>query len=81
MYSLNCPTTTIASSTTRPIASTNANSDNVFIEKPNMGTRDVPTSETAPVIGIRVARQFVETEKRPSDHRFDQVVTISLIPS
>jgi len=40
-------TTTIASSTTRPIARTRPNIESVLIEKPNSGNRtNVPTSET-----------------------------------
>ena len=53
-------TTTIASSTTSPMARTRPNSDRVLIEKPSKGkTAKVPTSETGTARrGIRVARQF-----------------------
>src|SRR5262245_25166513 len=53
-------TTTIASSTTMPIASTMPNSDRLLSEKPNMVmTANVPTSETGTAtIGMIVARQF-----------------------
>ena len=49
----------IASSTTRPIASTKPKSDSVLIEKRNSGKMaNVPTSETGTVSsGIKVARQ------------------------
>ena len=52
-------TTTMASSTTRPIASTNPNNERVLTENPNNGkTAKVATSETGTAnIGIRVARQ------------------------
>ena len=53
-------TTTIASSTTRPIASTSPNRVSVLIEKPSSAiTAKVPTSDTGTVIaGIRVARKL-----------------------
>src|SRR3954469_13943409 len=53
-------TTTIASSTTIPIASTSPNSDRLFIENPsNPMTKNVPISETGTaIIGMTVARQF-----------------------
>src|SRR5262245_28621784 len=52
-------TTTIASSTTSPIASTRPKSDSVLIENPNNGNRTkVPTSDTGTASnGINVARQ------------------------
>ena len=52
--------TTIASSTTIPVASTIPKSVSVLIEKPNSFTKaKVPTSETGIVIvGISVLRQF-----------------------
>jgi len=53
-------TTTMASSTTNPMASTKPNSESVLTEKPNNGnTMNVPTSDTGTAsIGISVARQF-----------------------
>src|ERR1700759_523127 len=53
-------TTTIASSTTMPIASTNPNNDRLLSEKPKSAiTANVPTSDTGTAtIGIIVARQF-----------------------
>ena len=53
-------TTTIASSTTMPIASTSPNSDRLFSEKPNNAIQaNVPISETGTAtIGMIVARQF-----------------------
>ena len=52
--------TTIASSTTSPVASVMPNSVSVLIEKPNSLTNaKVPTSDTGIVIaGISVVRQF-----------------------
>ena len=52
-------TTTIASSTTMPTASTSANSDSELIEKPSASwTAKVPISETGmAMIGMIAARQ------------------------
>jgi len=52
-------TTTIASSTTMPIASTKPKSDRALIPKPSMCmTAKVPTSETGTAAsGIKLARQ------------------------
>ena len=60
MWCSTASTTTIASSTTRPIASTRPNSDSVLIEKPSSGkTANVPISDTGTaIIGMSVARQF-----------------------
>ena len=53
-------TTTIASSTTMPIASTRPNSDSMLSEKPNAAiAAKVPISDTGIASsGIRLARQF-----------------------
>src|ERR1700704_6041339 len=53
-------TTTIASSTTMPIASTRPNSDRLLSEKPNRPiTKKVPTSEIGiATIGMTAARQL-----------------------
>src|SRR5580698_1333136 len=60
MWCSTASTTTIASSTTRPIASTSPNSDSVLTENPNNGnSAKAPTSETGTVSsGISVARQL-----------------------
>ncbi|OLC65648.1 MAG: hypothetical protein AUH79_07290 [Betaproteobacteria bacterium 13_1_40CM_4_64_4] len=52
-------TTTMASSTTMPIARTSPKSERLFSEKPSMAmTKNVPTSETGTsIIGSSVARQ------------------------
>ena len=52
-------TTTIASSTTMPIASTKPNSDRLLIENPNTPMKkNVPTSDTGiATIGMTAARQ------------------------
>ena len=65
MWCSTASTTTIASSTTRPIASTRPNSDSVLIEKPSSGkTMNVPISDTGTAIsGISVARQFCRNRK------------------
>ena len=59
-FAITASTTTIASSTTVPMASTKAKSVNMFIEKPAMRTmKNVPSSETMiETDGIRVAFQF-----------------------
>src|SRR5215213_8242848 len=53
-------TTTIASSTTIPIASTSPNNERLLSEKPSSAsTANVPISDTGTAImGISVARQF-----------------------
>ena len=53
-------TTTMASSTSRPIASTIANMVSMFTEKPSIAsTPKVPSSTTGTaMVGIRVARKF-----------------------
>ena len=59
MWCSTASTTTIASSTTNPIANTIPNSDSVLMEKPSIGkTTKVPISETGTASrGISVARQ------------------------
>ena len=53
-------TTTMASSTTRPMARTSPKSESVLTENPRKGKKaKVPISETGTAImGIKVARQF-----------------------
>ena len=72
-------TTTIASSTTMPIASTRPNSESMLSEKPNAAiAANVPISETGIAIsGIRLARQFCkkhEHDDDDQDHRLEQRV-------
>ena len=79
MWCSTASTTTMASSTTMPIASTSASSEIVLIEKPNTGnSTKVPTSETGTASsGISVARQpcrKMKTTRMTSDDRFDQRV-------
>ena len=79
-------TTTIASSTTKPIARTRPNIDSVLMEKPNSGnSANVPTSETGTAsIGIRVARQSCKnryTTRMTSRIAITSVSTTSLMPS
>src|ERR1051326_165508 len=76
----------IASSTTSPIASTNANRDNVLIEKPSRGKiANVPMSDTGTAItGRKVARQFGgnrNTTMITSTIASTNVRTVSLMPS
>ena len=65
MWCSTASTTTIASSTTRPIASTRPNSDSVLIEKPSSGkSAKVPISDTGTASsGISVARQLCRKRK------------------
>ena len=77
MWCSTASTTTIASSTTRPIASTRPNSDRVLIEKPSNGkTANVPTSETGTASsGIKVARQSLQEDVDDEDdqgERFEE---------
>ena len=60
MWCITASTTTIASSTTMPIASTRPNIDSVLTEKPSSGKKmKVPISDTGTVSsGISVARRF-----------------------
>ena len=65
MWCITASTTTIASSTTMPIASTRPNIDRVFTEKPSMGKKmKVPMSDTGTVTrGMMVARRFCRKMK------------------
>src|SRR6266542_3084882 len=79
-------TTTIASSTTRPIASTRPKSESVLIEKPNKGnSTNTPMSETGTAHnGISVARQpckKMKTTKTTSASASNNVFKISRMPS
>ena len=79
-------TTTIASSTTRPIARISPKSERVLSENPSMGkTANVPTSETGTASsGMRVARQLWRKMKTTMITRTiasRSVFTISCIPS
>src|SRR5437016_1718677 len=79
-------TTTIASSTTSPIASTNPKSESVLIENPNKGNKtNRPTSETGTAHnGMSVARQpckKMKTTKTTSASASNSVFTISCMPS
>ena len=67
-------TTTIASSTTMPIANTSPNSVRVLIEKPSSSkTEKVPTSATGTAeIGMIVARQLCRKRKMTSETSADR---------
>ncbi len=60
MWCITASTTTMASSTTMPMASTSPNIDSVLTEKPRSGKKmNVPMSETGTVSsGTNVARTF-----------------------
>ena len=86
MWCMTASTTTIASSTTIPIASTRPSSDSTLIEKPISGKNmNAPISETGTVIsGISVARQFCRKTKTTMMTRTiasNSVCTISVMPS
>ncbi len=65
MWRSTASTTTIASSTTSPMARTRPNSESVFTEKPSIGnSANVPINETGTAIsGIKVARQLCRKRK------------------
>ncbi len=78
--------TTIASSTTRPIASTSPNSESVLIENPSSGkAMNAPISDTGTVSsGISVARALWRKRKTTaitSASAATRVIVISRIPS
>ena len=86
MWCITASTTTIASSTTMPMARTRPSSESTLIEKPSIGKKmNAPTSDTGTVIsGISVARQFcrkMNTTMMTSATASNSVWTISLIPS
>ena len=79
-------TTTIASSTTMPMARTRPKSDSVFSEKPSQSrTANVPTSETGTATsGMIDARQVcrnVTTTSTTSSTAMNSVSTTALIDS
>ena len=85
MWRSTASTTTIASSTTRPIANTRPNSESVLIENPNSGKKtNVPTRETGTASsGISVARHPCrkrKTTRITSAIAMTRVRMISLIP-
>ncbi len=78
--------TTIASSTTRPVASVSPKSVSWLIEKPSAFIKkNVPSSETGMVrVGISVVRQSCKNRKITSTTRLiatTSVITTSLIDS
>ncbi len=86
MWCSTASTTTMASSTTRPMASTSPNSDRVLMEKPNSGkSTKVPTSDTGTASsGISVARQpcrKMKTTRMTRTSASIRVCLISLMPS
>src|SRR5215831_2043720 len=86
MWCSTASTTTIASSTTSPIASTSPNNDSVLIENPSSGNiANVPTSDTGTASsGISVARnpcRNTNTTMITSASASNSVLTISSIPA
>ena len=86
MWCSTASTTTIASSTTSPMARTSAKRESVLIEKPRKGKNaNVPTSDTGTAMsGMSVARQFWRNRKTTTITRSvatTMVMTISLMPS
>ncbi len=79
-------TTTMASSTTMPIASTSPSKDSVLMENPSSGnTAKVPMSDTGTAsVGISVERTFcrkMKTTKMTSATAWNRVMTISRMPA
>ena len=86
MWCMTASTTTIASSTTMPIASTRPRSESTLIEKPSSGKNmKAPMSETGTVTsGMKVARQFcrkTKTTRRTRNTASKSVWMISVMPS
>ena len=86
MWCSTASTTTMASSTTSPMARTSPKSERVLMEKPNSGKRaNVPTSDTGTArSGMRVARhpwRKMNTTMMTRASASNRVWTISLIPS
>ena len=86
MWCMTASTTTIASSTTMPMARTRPSSESTLIEKPSSGKNmNAPTSETGTVrSGMSVARQFcrkMKTTMMTSAIASKSVCSISLMPS
>ena len=86
MWCITASTTTIASSTTIPMASTRPRSESVLTENPRRGkAMKVPIRDTGTVSsGMRVARQFwrnTNTTRITSTSASTSVCTISLTPS
>src|SRR5207247_5464838 len=86
MWRSTASTTTIASSTTSPIASTNPKSESVLIENPNSGNNTkTPINETGTAqSGMSVARQpcrKIKTTRTTSASASNNVFTISCMPS
>ena len=71
-------TTTMASSTTMPIASTSPNSERLLSEKPSIAmTANVPTSETGTAtIGMIVALQFCRNTSTTMNTRMKASISV-----
>jgi hypothetical protein len=75
--------TTIASSTTMPIASTSANSVSTLMEKPSTRRpRNVPITETGTAsMGIRVARKLCRKRNTTNATRIIAMISVSVTSS
>ncbi len=83
MWCITASTTTIASSTTMPMASTRPNIDRVLTEKPRSGKKmKVPSSDTGTVTsGMMVARGFCRKTKTTSVTRMKASMKVWTIDS
>ena len=83
MWCMTASTTTIASSTTMPIASTRPNIESVFTEKPSSGKKmKVPMRDTGTVSsGMIVARRFCRKMKTTSVTRMTASTNVWTIDS
>ena len=86
MFTWTASTTTIASSTTIPIASTSPNNDRTLTVNPNIGkTINAPSNETGiATVGISVALQSwikTKTTNITRSNAIIKVITISSIPA
>ncbi len=86
MFNSTASTTTMASSTTRPMARTSPKRDSELMEKPSIGKNiKVPSRDTGTVnAGIKVVLKLcrkMKTTKITKSSASHSVVTISLIPS
>jgi hypothetical protein len=83
MWCITASTTTMASSTTMPMASTKPNIERVLTEKPSIGKKmNVPMSDTGTVrSGIIVARRFCKKMKTTRVTRMIASMKVWTMPS
>jgi hypothetical protein len=86
MWCSTASTTTIASSTTRPIASTSPKSESVFTENPNSGNsmkvpmRETGTARSGMRVGLQPCRKM-KTTRMTRSSACQSVFEISFMPS